>query len=386
MPTKKKKAKQIQPAELIKLAEEHLNRGQVDEAIQNLRLVEKEVQPRVTMGGKKVSTPPHLVAVQAATPLLLARAFSARSLETADSKQKLEDLEEAIKYAPGEIHYRIGAGGVQNSSGPIRSGLLRFREVRRDATRRRPGDARVHSRPVGHRTAREADDLLKLWPESWRDASWRRLTAIQQLSAGERPVAASDGDQFRLAAGGVSADVYRSANFWLSERVAAVRSAAPSPPMCTAAGAAEPPIARRQTPRPRPMRASSSRRPRRSQAGAAGCGRRVLRRPARRGPRARLGHAARGRRYRGDPRRALALSGARARPGQRKACRLPQWATRRPSFADSVSANRKWIPDHTRASTMSSHICEKLLNVRVTPFGVAAVGSVVPLNVASSRP
>ena len=50
------------------------------------------------------------------------------------------------------------------------------------------------------------------------------------------------------------------------------------------------------------------------------------------------------------------------------------------------SANRKWMPDHTRASTMSSHICEKLVNVRVTPFGAAAVGSVVPLNVASSRP
>ena len=65
---------------------------------------------------------------------------------------------------------------------------------------------------------------------------------------------------------------------------------------------------------------------------------------------------------------------------------MPQWATRRPIFADSVSANRKWMPDHTRASTMSSHICEKLLNVRVTPFGAAAVGSVVPLNVASSRP
>ncbi len=73
MPTKKKRAKQIQPAQLIKLAEEHLNRGQVDEAIQNLRLVEKEVQPRVTMGGKKVSTPPHLVAVQAAS------AFAARA-------------------------------------------------------------------------------------------------------------------------------------------------------------------------------------------------------------------------------------------------------------------------------------------------------------------
>jgi tetratricopeptide (TPR) repeat protein len=195
MPTKKKRAKQIQPAELIKLAEEHLNRGQVDEAIQNLRLVEKEVQPRVTAGGKKVSTPPHLVAVQAATPLLLARAFSARSLETADSKQKLEDLEEAIKYAPGDIRYRIGAGACKillGQSEAARSDFEKSEEMR-------PGDAlATRAFTLGllvTGAVSEAADLLKLWPESWRDASWRRLTAIQQLSAGERPVAASDGDR-----------------------------------------------------------------------------------------------------------------------------------------------------------------------------------------------
>jgi hypothetical protein len=80
-------------------------------------------------------------------------------------------------------------------------------------------------------------------------------------------------------------------------------------------------------------------------------------------------------------RRALALEGARARArDQRKACRLPQWATLRPIFAASVSANRKWMPDQMRASTMSSRSCEKLVNCRVRPLGV------VPLNVASSRP
>lgn len=67
-------------------------------------------------------------------------------------------------------------------------------------------------------------------------------------------------------------------------------------------------------------------------------------------------------------------------PDQRNACRLPQWATLRPIFAPSVSANRKWTPDQMRASTMSSRTCEKLVNSRVTPPGV------VPLNVAPSRP
>src|SRR5262245_25786209 len=137
MPTKKKRAKQIQPAELIKLAEEHLNRGQVDEAIRNLRLVEKEVQPRVTAGGKKVSTPPHLVTAQAATPPLLARAFSERSLKTADPKQKLEDLEEAIEYAPEDIRYRIGAGACRILLGQSEAARSDFEK----AEESRPGDA-----------------------------------------------------------------------------------------------------------------------------------------------------------------------------------------------------------------------------------------------------
>jgi hypothetical protein len=87
---------------------------------------------------------------------------------------------------------------------------------------------------------------------------------------------------------------------------------------------------------------------------------------------------------RSTTRRSRACLGAGGRqgapPDQRKACRLPQSATFRPIFAPSVSANRKWMPDQMRASTMSSRICEKLVNCRVTPPGV------VPLNVARSRP
>lgn len=198
MPTRKKRAKQIQPAELIKLAEEHLDRGQIDEAIQNLRLVEKEVQPRVTAGGKKVSTPPPLVAAQAATPPLLARAFSARSLKTADPKQKLEDLEEALKYAPEEIRYWIAAGACRILLGQSEAARSDFEK----AEESRPGDAlATRAFTLGllvTECAREAGDLLKLWPESWRDETWRRLTAIQQLSedcAGQQSIAASDSDQ-----------------------------------------------------------------------------------------------------------------------------------------------------------------------------------------------
>jgi tetratricopeptide (TPR) repeat protein len=202
MPTKKKRAKEIQPAELIKLAESHLDRGEIDEAIQNLRVVEKDVQPRVTAGGKKVSTPPHLVAVQAATPLLLARALSARSLKTADPKQKLEGLEEALKYAPEEVSYWIGAGACRillGQSEAARSDFERAEELQ-------PGAAlATRAFTLGlliTGATPEAGELLNLWPESWRDEAWRRLTMIQRLSeAGHEPGAPSDVDRFRLLSG-----------------------------------------------------------------------------------------------------------------------------------------------------------------------------------------
>src|SRR5262245_15239198 len=195
MATKKKRAKQIrqiQPAELIKLAEDHLNRGQIDEAIQNLRLVEKELQPRVTADGKKISTPPHLVAVQFAMPPLLARAFSARSLISADPKQKLEDLEVAVKHAPEEIRYRIATGACRVLLGQSEAARSDFEK----AEEARPGDAfatrafALGLLATGH--GREAGDLLNQWPEGQRDESWRRLTTIQRLSGGE---AQPDGDQ-----------------------------------------------------------------------------------------------------------------------------------------------------------------------------------------------
>src|SRR5262245_12700881 len=199
MATKKKRAKQtrqIQPPDLIKLAEDQLNRGQIDEAIQNLRLVEKEAQPRVTADGKKISTPPHLVAAQAATPPLLARAFSARSLISADLKQKLEDLEVAVKYAPEEIRYRIATGACRILLGQSEAARSDFEK----AEEARPGDAfATRAFTLGLLAtgqAREAGGLLNQWPEDRRDESWRRLAAIQRLSGGE------DRDQLRAISDG----------------------------------------------------------------------------------------------------------------------------------------------------------------------------------------
>jgi len=204
MPTKKKKPKQtrqIQPAELIGLAEDQLNRGQIDEAIQNLRLAEKELQPRVTADGKKISTPPHLIVAQAALPQLRARAFSSRALAAADPKQKLDDLEEAAKYAPGEIRYRIAAGACRLLIGQIEAARSDFEK----AEESQPGDA-LATRAfalglLGAGRAREAGDLLNQRPEDRRDDAWRRLVALQRLSVGEAVEQTPAGDGGQLLSG-----------------------------------------------------------------------------------------------------------------------------------------------------------------------------------------
>src|SRR5262249_14595462 len=112
-------------------------------------------------------------------------------------------------YAPEEIRYRIGAGACKILLGQSEAARSDFES----AEESRPGDAlATRAFALGllvTGAVSEAGELLKLWPESWRDDSWRRLTAIQRLSvgeAGEQSVAASDGDRllsglWRLARG-----------------------------------------------------------------------------------------------------------------------------------------------------------------------------------------
>lgn len=204
MPTKKKRPKQIrqiQPAELIRLAEDRLNHGQIDEAIQNLRLAEKELQPRVTPDGKKISTPPHLVAAQTALPQSFARAFSSRALSVTGPKEKLADLEVAVKYAPEEIRYRIAMGACRLLLGQPEAARVDFEK----AEESQPGDA-LATRAfalglLSTERAREAGDLLNQFPEDRRDETWRRLVALQRLSVGQAVEHASASDSDQLLSG-----------------------------------------------------------------------------------------------------------------------------------------------------------------------------------------
>src|SRR5947209_5996958 len=117
----KKKPKQersVPVGEMVKLAEERLQRGQPDEAIGLLLRADGEVQRGASSGaGKHAALPPHLAAVQPAIAPLLARALFQRALTTEDPARKIADLKEAVKRAPDETRYRLALGACRLAQG-----------------------------------------------------------------------------------------------------------------------------------------------------------------------------------------------------------------------------------------------------------------------------
>ncbi len=183
MATKKKKPKythQTTPDELVASAQTHLQQGRVDEAIHELRLAEKQLQPRVTVAGKKISTPPHLSAAQMNYPALLASALLARARLATDLKLRQEDLAAAVQYAPEEPRYRIALGLAQLLAADAPSAAEAFAK----ALALRPDDelalrAMVLTLLATGRT-HEAAPLLATQPSP----PWQRLAAVRAVLVG----------------------------------------------------------------------------------------------------------------------------------------------------------------------------------------------------------
>ncbi len=195
MATKKKKQKhirQVSPADLVKVAEGHLQRGQVDEAIQNLKLAEKGLKPRATPDDRKITIPPQIAAAQASFPPLMARALAARALVSSDLKQRLAELEEAASYAPEDPRYLLALGACRLLSGEAEAAYSYFQR----ADELSPGDALVTRAFVlgllATARAREAGELIGQTPEERRNSDWQRLAAIHGLSDGGGANAQSD--------------------------------------------------------------------------------------------------------------------------------------------------------------------------------------------------
>jgi tetratricopeptide (TPR) repeat protein len=204
---KKKKPKhirQVTPVDLINGARGLLDRGEFDEAIQDLQMAERELRPRSTPDGKKITIPPHLVAAQATLPPLMARAFVLRARHAASPAQKLSDFEEAIKRAPEEIRLQVAHGACRLLLGENDAAFAEFQK----ADESRPDDPLVTRGfalgLLSRGRASEAAALLERFPNEQRDEAWRRLRAAGELgSNGDAQFAAGD-SLSRTLLGGLS--------------------------------------------------------------------------------------------------------------------------------------------------------------------------------------
>jgi tetratricopeptide (TPR) repeat protein len=134
MKPKKKKQKTSQPVsipDLVNLAEEQLQRGRIDEAIDKLRRAEAELKKfQVSSSGKKVTIPPHIVVAQSKLPHLLARALLAHSLTLHDPKDGLAAVAEAAKLVPDDARYPLASGAFRLLSGNVAAAYSDFQSAR----------------------------------------------------------------------------------------------------------------------------------------------------------------------------------------------------------------------------------------------------------------
>ncbi|HMZ22309.1 MAG TPA: hypothetical protein PLD20_30535, partial [Blastocatellia bacterium] len=75
-----KHPQQLSVPEMLRQAEEQLRQGRTEQSLLLLRQAENALKPRATPDGKKISTPPHLIAAQSELPPLIARAARPRAL------------------------------------------------------------------------------------------------------------------------------------------------------------------------------------------------------------------------------------------------------------------------------------------------------------------
>jgi tetratricopeptide (TPR) repeat protein len=205
MAGKKKKSKHAKPvpaSDLVNLAENHLGRGDAQKAIELLRSADAKLKQKSAQSGKKVTIPPHLAEAQEAIPGLLARAFLARSLSASDPKQKLADLEEAVKIAPGEHRYLLARGAALLSMGRAEAAFADFQK----ADEMRPGDGLIlRAFALGllaNGRAPQAKELLERMPADNRDTGWHRIATLCGMIGGlDAQVPGAARDRFPLLIG-----------------------------------------------------------------------------------------------------------------------------------------------------------------------------------------
>jgi tetratricopeptide (TPR) repeat protein len=199
----KRKSKNHQPlsaSDLVKIAEEKLGRGQVNEAIESLRSAEAKFK-QTAAPGKKVSVPPHIIAAQAALPQLLARAYFTRSLTVDNPRQKFSDLGEAVKYAPGDFRYWLAHGCCCLLIDTPQAAHCDFQK----AVQIQPDDELIiHAIALGllaNKRTEETRELLERTPVEKRKISWQRLVSLAGVIGDTDQQGTENGWRFPLLEG-----------------------------------------------------------------------------------------------------------------------------------------------------------------------------------------
>ncbi len=183
---KKKKTKHgqpVSPVELVRTAREKLALGQAQQAIEMLRSAESKLRQSIAQG-KKVSVPPHLIALQAEIPGLMARASFDLSIAGTDPNRKIALLDKALEHVPDDYRNRLARCLIRLQAADSRAGL----DDARKALELRPGDPlalrslALALLAAGH--AREARDALERIPVESRRDSWDRLANLVGILGG----------------------------------------------------------------------------------------------------------------------------------------------------------------------------------------------------------
>ncbi len=114
---------------MLRTGQDQLQHGQTGQAIETLRRAERELKPRLTPDGKRVTMLPHQVAAQAAWPAVMARALAAHALALADPQQKLAALADAAHLAPQEPRYAAALGACRLLLGRADEALADFQRA-----------------------------------------------------------------------------------------------------------------------------------------------------------------------------------------------------------------------------------------------------------------
>lgn len=187
MTKKKKKALpsgKIQPADLVKQAEDALEFKRYDEAIPWLLRAEAELQRQSSKDGNRINAPAGVDELPLWVNALLADAFFSRALTFSDSGKRISDLEEAVKRDSSDGRYPLALGVAHIAVGESGKAV----EYLRQACESLPGN-RIAERAwvlglLASGSTREVKDWFKQQPQEKLNPDLNRLWAARELTLG----------------------------------------------------------------------------------------------------------------------------------------------------------------------------------------------------------